>query len=82
MVSRPQSLTDTVSPVISESANTIEALGRRSENPVLDFAVLAAQYRRALVQALPTYTPVDQHLYKASLDATRVVNNACLATEG
>lgn len=72
-----------MSPVISESANTIEALGRRSENPVLeDFAVLAAQYRRALVQALPTYTPVDQHLYKASLDATRAVNNACLATEG
>ena len=41
-------------------ADKLEALGDRSGNPTMqDFAMLSAQYRRAYVRSLPSYTPAD-----------------------
>jgi hypothetical protein len=73
-----KSVNDAVAPVMSASADTLEKLGQRSGNPTLqDFAVLAAQYRRGYVKALPTYTAADNYLEEASLYATGVVLGAC-----
>lgn len=73
-------LNNAVVPVMRQSADTIEEVGRRSDNPVLqDFAVLSAQYRRGYAQAIPTYTPSDKHLYDASVFTVGVVNQACNA---
>ncbi|OMC37255.1 hypothetical protein A5742_09920 [Mycolicibacterium fortuitum] len=75
-----KSLNDEVATTMRESADALEALGRRSDNPVVDdFAVLAAQYRRAYVAALPTYQRADKYLYKASLYPTGVILEACNA---
>lgn len=73
-------LNDAVVPVMRESADKIEEIGRSSDNPVLqDFAVLSAQYRRGYAQAIPTYTPSDKHLYDVSVFTVGVVNQACNA---
>ncbi|AWT57404.1 hypothetical protein [Mycolicibacterium smegmatis] len=72
-----QSVVEEVRPVMSASADELERLGRRSGNPVFeDFAVLAAQYRRAFVAALPAYTPRDNSL---SATATYLVNSVLWA---
>ena len=43
---------------MSAFADKLQALGERSGNLTLqDFAELSAQYRRAYVQSLPSYTP-------------------------
>ncbi|OMC51909.1 hypothetical protein A5742_17365 [Mycolicibacterium fortuitum] len=75
-----KTVTEAVAPVMRESADTLEGIGRRSSNPTLqDFAVLAAQYRRAYAQALPTYAPGDQYLAAAALRVGGVVLGACKA---
>ncbi|WP_217154943.1 hypothetical protein [[Mycobacterium] fortunisiensis] len=67
-------------PVLRQSADALEGLGHRSENPVLqDFAVLSAQYRRGYARALATYTPADKHLYNASIYSVGLVIGACKA---
>ncbi|MCV7316907.1 hypothetical protein H7J77_15330 [Mycolicibacillus parakoreensis] len=64
--------------VLSNQANTIEQLGQQSGNATLqDFAVLIAQYQRAFVAAVPTYTPADQHLANAAAYASALVDGAC-----
>lgn len=67
--------------VLSTQANTLEQLGRQSGNATLqDFAILAAQYQRAFVVAVPTYTPADQHLANAAAYISALVDGACTVT--
>ncbi|GAT01178.1 uncharacterized protein RMCFA_1292, partial [Mycolicibacterium fortuitum subsp. acetamidolyticum] len=78
-----KALNEAAIPVMRESADRLEELGRRSDNQVLeDFAILAAQYRRAYAQAIPTYTSADKHLYDASVFTVGVVIQACNAAAG
>ena len=41
--------------------------------------MLSAQYRRAYVQSLPSYTPSDNYLASAAVMVGGVVEAACLA---
>lgn len=66
---------DAVGPVMTAHADEIEALGRRSGDPIMeDFAVLAAQYLRAYVLAIPTYRSADNYVS----DATRFLRSTLL----
>ncbi|MBU9762938.1 hypothetical protein FR943_03605 [Mycobacterium sp. TNTM28] len=72
--------TDAVLPLMRQSADTMENLGQRSENPVFhDFAQLAAQYRRAYAQALPTYSKADRYLYDVGIIPVGMIRRACEA---
>jgi hypothetical protein len=74
---------DAITPVMTRFAEAIESTGRRSPNPVIqDFAVLAGQYRRAYVAALPSYTAADSYLATASLRLTSTLYEACQALAG
>ncbi|WP_131722055.1 hypothetical protein [Mycolicibacterium obuense] len=71
-----------VVPILSDSAEKIEALGDRSENPVLqDLATLSAQYRRAFALAIPSYLPADNYLNDVANGAAGVIDEACQAVE-
>lgn len=71
---------DAAAPVISANADVLERLGRQSGNPTLeDFAILAAQYERGYVKAIPTYGPADNFLTKAAFNLTKAINAACKA---
>jgi ABC transport system ATP-binding/permease protein len=71
---------DAAVPVMNSYATTLEQLGQRSANPTLgDFATLAAQYRRAFVAAVPTYTPADNHLANAATYLSTTILGACSA---
>jgi hypothetical protein len=73
-----RAINDAVAPVMSTFADTLQALGERSGNPTFqDFADLSAQYRRAYVQALPSYTPSDNYLAGAALRLSGVVQAGC-----
>jgi hypothetical protein len=75
-----RSIVDAVIPVMSRNADDLEELGRKSGNPTLqDFAMFAAQYRRAYVAALPTYTAADSYLSRASNRASATIGEACEA---
>jgi hypothetical protein len=75
-----RAVNDAVAPVMSAFADKLQELGERSGNPTLqDFAELSAQYRRAYVHALPSYTPSDNYLASAALRLSGVVGAACLA---
>ena len=61
-------------------AGKLEQLGRQSDNAIWqDIANLSAQYRRAFVTALPTYTPTDNHLANAANFASTMILGACAA---
>jgi hypothetical protein len=67
-------------PVMNAYASKLEQLGRQSDNAVWqDLANLSAQYRRAFVVALPTYTPTDNHLANAANFASTTILGACAA---
>ncbi len=69
-----------VAPVMNAYASKLEQLGRQSDNAVWqDLANLSAQYRRAFVVALPTYTPTDNHLANAANYASTTILGACAA---
>jgi hypothetical protein len=69
-----------VGPVMNSFAGKMEQLGRQSDNPVFqDIANLSAQYRRAFVTALPTYTPTDNHLANAANFTSTTILGACVA---
>lgn len=70
---------DAVKPIISTYADTMERLGRQSPPVVEDFAVLGAQYARAFVQAIPTYTQADAPLYDVERLTVPLVTAACRA---
>lgn len=78
-----QKINDEIDPVMRRFASQLQALGARSENSTLrDFADLSAQYRRAYVLALSTYTPADKYLANASINAAGLVKTACMSVEG
>lgn len=67
-----------VAPVMNAYAGKMEQLGRQSDNPTWqDLANLSAQYRRAFVVALPTYTPSDNHLANAANFLSTTILGAC-----
>jgi hypothetical protein len=67
-----------VAPVMNAYASKMEQLGRQSGNPTLqDFANLSAQYRRAFVVALPTYSATDNHLANAANFLSTTILGAC-----
>jgi hypothetical protein len=66
--------------IMNSYAGKLEQLGRQSDNTVWqDFANLSAQYRRAFVVALPTYTPADNHLANAANYLSTTILGACAA---
>jgi hypothetical protein len=72
-----------VAPVMNSYASTLEQLGRQSDNAIWqDFASLSAQYRRAFVVSLPTYTPTDNHLANAANYLSTTILGACIAVGG
>lgn len=76
-------INDAVAPEMVAFADDAEALATGTANGVFqDFAVLAAQYRRAFAAALPTYTPADALLTRTASAATGAIDEACTATEG
>ena len=78
-----RSTIDAVIPVMEKLTDNIEKVGRSSASPTFqDFAVFAAQYRRAYVAALPTYTPADSYLSGVSTKAAAVIYQACKAAGG
>lgn len=75
-----RAINDAVAPVMRTFADKLQALGEQSGNPTFqDFAELSAQYRRAYVQALPSYTATDNYLAGAALRLSGVVLAACQA---
>jgi hypothetical protein len=73
-----RALYESMVPLLQSSADTLEKLGRNSDNPTLDdFAALAGQYRRAFAEAIPTYSASDGHLYDVSLHSTGIILGAC-----
>lgn len=69
-----------VVPAMQKVANSAEQLGFQSNNPVAaDFAALSAQYRRAYIQAIPSYGPVDTYLGNAASELLSVTDQACKA---
>jgi hypothetical protein len=69
-----------VAPVMNTYASKLEQLGRQSDNAIWqDVANLSAQYRRAFVTSLPTYTPTDNHLANAANYASTTILGACAA---
>ncbi|WP_343710028.1 hypothetical protein [Mycobacterium sp.] len=69
-----------VASVMNAYASKLQQLGQQSNNLIWgDLATLSAQYRRAFVVALPTYTPTDNHLANAANYASTTVLGACLA---
>ncbi|AFM14905.1 hypothetical protein Mycch_0078 [Mycolicibacterium chubuense NBB4] len=75
-----QSLFTSVVSAMQHNADEVDQLGIRSRNPILeDFASTAAQYRRAFVQAVPTYQPADNYLDSTASQLLAVVDQACKA---
>ena len=73
---------EAVIPLMNSLADDIQELGLRSDNSTLqDFAILAAQYRRAYTQALPSYSTSDSYLVAASSDLTSAIADGCRTSE-
>ncbi|MDR3660191.1 MAG: hypothetical protein P4L86_07290 [Mycobacterium sp.] len=71
---------DAVKTVLTRAADALEKIVRQSGNPVMeDFGLLAAQYGRAYVQGIPTYTNADLKLFNVFRRTQGVVNYACQA---
>ncbi|MEV0671282.1 hypothetical protein [Mycobacterium sp. NPDC050441] len=72
---------DSSATVMSTNAEDMERLGRASGNPTFeDIAVLATQYRRAYVLALPNYRPVDNYLSQSAVYLSATITWSCKAT--
>ena len=73
---------DKMSAVFESYANDLEDLGRRSANATFeDFATLSAQYWRAFVEAIPSYTTADSYLSGAASSSSFIIYDACLGLE-
>jgi hypothetical protein len=78
-----EAVVDAVAPVMTAFADKSEQLGQSSNNPTFeDFATLSAQYRRAYIAALPSYTPADNYLVTSSTFIAMSINPACSLAEG
>lgn len=72
-----------VMPVLMKFADTYEKLARQNPNPIIqDFGILAAQYGRAFVKAIPTYTQPDANLYDVFRKIPAAIVTACKALGG
>lgn len=77
-----RALNNAVMPVMESFATQAQLLGRESDNPVWsDLATMSAQYRRAYVSALLTYTVADNYLHMAAGSAAGAISGACRAVE-
>ena len=66
--------------VMRENASSMEQIALLSTDLIWrDFAALAANYRRAYVQAIPTYMPSDNFLDSASTALMVAIDSACEA---
>jgi len=75
-----KAVNNAVASVMSANSDALEKMGRESGNPTLeDIAVLAAQYQRAFVIALPTYTPADNFLSVATTFLVKAIDWSCKA---
>ncbi|MGA5463660.1 hypothetical protein [Mycobacterium sp. NPDC050041] len=73
---------EAVGPIMSTNADELDSLARQFANPAAeDIAVLAAQYRRGFVAALPTYTSADNFLSQTAARLVRTINWACKAAK-
>ncbi|WP_232423318.1 hypothetical protein [Mycobacterium sp. 155] len=73
-----RTIIDAVVPVMKKYADDIESLGRSSSNPTIaDFSVLAAQYWRAYVAALPAYVKADFYLAQVGKRLSQITVQAC-----
>ncbi|MCG7609716.1 MULTISPECIES: hypothetical protein [Mycobacterium] len=71
---------DAVVPVMTAYADEMERLGRKSENAVWeDFSVVTAQYLRAYIEAIPTYSVNSSYLASASTRLANAIYWACKA---
>ncbi len=71
---------DAVGPVMTAYSDEMEKLGRQSKNMVWeDFATLAAQYMRAYVRGIPTYTVNIGYLSSSSTLISNSIYWACKA---
>ncbi|SHV04057.1 Uncharacterised protein [Mycobacteroides abscessus subsp. abscessus] len=71
---------DAVAPILSRYADVYEKLAWQSSNSsVQDFGILAAQYGRAFVNAIPTYTQPDTNLYDVFRKLPAAIVAACKA---
>jgi hypothetical protein len=69
---------DAIVAPMNQMADTFEQLANKTDNLVLrDFGQLAAQYARAYVQALPTYTSDDYDLYQIARHTATAVARVC-----
>ncbi|WP_133057855.1 hypothetical protein [Mycolicibacterium conceptionense] len=71
---------DAVAPVMSAYADDMIRLGQESRNAVWnDFSVFSAQYLRAYVQAIPTFTPNYTYMAAVSSYLSNAIYWACKA---
>ncbi len=71
---------DATATLMATYADDMERLGRESDNAAWeDFAVLAAQYMRAYVQAIPTYSGNVSYLASQSTLLASAIHWACKA---
>ncbi|WP_141869456.1 hypothetical protein [Arthrobacter sp. SLBN-53] len=72
-----------MSEIMTDYANNIESKGRKSGNSTFeDIAMLSAQYWRAFVKAIPSYTTADSYLSGTASSASFVIYDACLGLQG
>ncbi|MCV7286137.1 hypothetical protein H7J87_12440 [Mycolicibacterium wolinskyi] len=75
-----KAVVDAVLPLLVAYADDMERLGRDSGNPVWeDFAVLAAQYVRAYIEAAPTFSPNYADMTLTATAVANAINWACKA---
>jgi serine/threonine protein kinase len=73
-----KALADAVTPLMVGVADDIQRAAQGAKNPgMLDFAVLSAQYQRAVVKALPTYAFNDGEIYGTARYLRDVLRDAC-----
>ncbi|MUL47755.1 hypothetical protein FZI85_25930 [Mycobacterium sp. CBMA293] len=71
---------DSVRPALVRLSDSVEQLGRESKNPTIeDLGVLAAQYGRAFIQGIGTYTSADAYLFNVMWRTAGAVSGACKA---
>ncbi|MBB5166931.1 hypothetical protein [Mycobacterium sp. AZCC_0083] len=77
-----RAVNDAVASVMSSNSDELEKMGRQSGNSTLeDIAILAAQYQRAFVKTVPTYTPADNFLSVATTFLVKAIDWSCKAAE-
>lgn len=78
-----QQLYTAVIPLLQQNADDAQQLGIQSGNPIVnDMATLSAHYRRAYVQAIPSYGPADTYLNNTASEILSAIDQACKATGG